>query len=202
MDEELVKRAADGDDSAFEELVRRYEKRVYNMTLRMTGNAEDALDISQEAFIRVWRSLGKFKGNAKFSTWLFRIVSNLCTDHLRRLSRRREMPLAVSADDEERETEIADGSFAPDAAFEREELRRELDRAIDTLAPEHREIFLMREVYSLSYAEISETLGIEEGTVKSRLHRAREHLRELLIKSGNIPESFASNNRKGRGERR
>ena len=180
--------------------MRLYEKRVYNMALKMTGNEQDAFDISQEAFIRVWRSLGKFKGESKFSTWLFRIVSNLCTDYARKKSRRNETTLVVRDENEEHEIEQADERFEPERELEREELRKELDAAIASLGDEHREIFLMREVYDLSYSEIAETLGIEEGTVKSRLHRARERLKEFLLKRGNISGVHASKRVKGKGD--
>lgn len=167
------------------------------MALKMTGNPDDAADLTQEAFIRVWRSLGNFKGEAKFSTWLFRIVSNLCTDHARRQSRLREAPLVIGDEEDEWVYEPPDERFEPDRELTRNQLREELDAAIASLSEEHRRIFLMREVYDLSYADIAETLGLEEGTVKSRLHRARDKLREFLLKRGNIPEDFASKGMKG-----
>lgn len=198
MSEELLaQKAAKGDSLAFEELLRAYEKRVYNMALKMTANPDDAADLTQEAFIRVWRSLKDFKGDSKFSTWLFRIVSNLCADHARRQSRRKETPLIFGEEDDAYEYEPPDERFEPERELSQKELREELDAAIASLGDDHREIFLMREVYDLSYAEIGEALGLEEGTVKSRLHRTRQKLREFLLARGNIPESFASKGMKG-----
>lgn len=194
---ELAKKAAGGDDRAFEELVHLYEKRVYNMALKITGSAEDAFDLSQGAFIRVWKSLKTFKGEAKFSTWLFRIVTNLCTDYIRKQSRRGEASLVIEGDDESFEYEPPDERTEPERELSRKELRRELDYAISQLSEEHRSVFVLREIDDLSYAEIADVLGVEEGTVKSRLSRARQRLREILVERGNIPDGFASKEMKG-----
>ncbi len=191
-------KAAKGDDRAFEELVRLYEKRVYNMALRSTGSAEDAFDLSQEAFIRVWKSLKNFKGESKFSTWLFRIVSNLCTDYIRKQARRNETSLMVEGEEDEQfEMELPDERADPERELSRIELRREIDYAVSKLSPEHREVFILREVDDLSYGEIAQLLEVEEGTVKSRLSRARKNLRDILLARGNIPEGFSSKGMKG-----
>jgi RNA polymerase sigma factor (sigma-70 family) len=193
----LVQLAAKGDDRAFEELVALYEKRVYTMALRMTGNQDDAYDISQEAFIRMYRSLKGFKGDAKFSTWVYRIVSNLCIDFNRKAKRIKQVPLESTDEDEPFTITISDDRFDPERNLERSEIVRAINRALDTLSEEHKEIFILRELNGLSYAEIAEVMMIEEGTVKSRLFRAREKMRTALLAGGNIPGIRSSNMTKG-----
>ncbi|MGI6577487.1 MAG: RNA polymerase sigma factor [Eubacteriales bacterium] len=193
----LVQLAAKGDDRAFEELVALYEKRVYTMALRMTGNQDDACDISQEAFIRMYRSLKGFKGDAKFSTWVYRIVSNLCIDFNRKAKRIKQVPLESTDEDEPFTITISDDRFDPERNLERSEIVRAINRALDTLSEEHKEIFILRELNGLSYAEIAEVMMIEEGTVKSRLFRAREKMRTALLAGGNIPGIRSSNMTKG-----
>ena len=163
------------------------------MALKMTGSREDAEDIAQEAFIRVYRSLGSFKGDSRFSTWLYRIVSNLCADFGRRTKRMNEILINSIGDDDERTFEIPDSRFGPESELENDELRRELNEAIESLGEAHREIFLLREISGLSYTDISEATGLEEGTVKSRLFRARKYVRDFLAVRGNILLPEASN---------
>ncbi|NLM61246.1 MAG: sigma-70 family RNA polymerase sigma factor [Clostridiales bacterium] len=194
---ELVRLAAKGDDRAFEKLVALYEKRVYTTALRMTGNQDDAYDISQETFIRVYRSLKGFKGDAKFSTWIYRIVTNLCIDYNRKAKRIKQIPLENNDEEEPFIITISDDRFDPERNLERSEIVRAINRALDTLSEEHREIFILRELDGLSYAEIAEIKMIEEGTVKSRLFRAREKLRAALLSGGNIAGIRSSNMTKG-----
>ncbi len=196
-DSELITNAAGGDDSAFEQLVKIYEKRVYTIAFRMTGNPDDAFDISQEAFLRVYRSIGSFKGDSKFSTWLYRIVSNLCIDYSRKSKKISTVPLVVTRDEDEDEVDIPDTRFDPDKELDRRELARNIEQALSKLSNEHREILLLREIEGLSYEEISEVTALEAGTVKSRIFRARQKLREALIRNGNIPDDFPSKNSKG-----
>ena len=197
---ELVRLAAEDDVSAFEQLVTLYEKRVYTMALRMTGNPDDAFDISQEAFIRVHRSIKGFKGESKFSTWIYRIVSNLCVDFNRKQKRIKQVPLEGTDEDEPFRITITDSRFEPERNLERSEVLSAINRALTTLSDEHREIFILRELNGLSYVEIAETKMIEVGTVKSRLFRAREKLRDALLASGNFPDLQSSNMAKGGDE--
>lgn len=190
-EEKLVKKAAKGDTAAFEQLVLMYQKKVYSMALRMTGNPEDAQDLAQEAFLRVYRSLPGFKGEAKFSTWLYRIVSNLCID----FGRRKKSVISIYTQDEsgeERELVIEDESYSPEKEYDKAETAEIINRAVMMLSEQHREIFLMRELYGLSYSEIAKATGLEDGTVKSRIFRAREKLRDILSSSGNIPDEYTS----------
>ena len=199
MDDELLaKRAGGGDTRAFEELLKRHQDRVYSMALRYTGNQDDAFDISQEVFLKVWRALPGFKQEAKFSTWLYRIVMNVCTDHHRSSSKYQTVPLIRQ--EEEREAEpldLPDETYSPERALMDADLSAALKKAVSGLREEFKQVFLMRELGDMSYTEIAAALHIEEGTVKSRLFRARKELQEMLKKSGNLPSVLASNHAKG-----
>lgn len=179
-DQELVSAARGGDQSAFAALVEANQGRVYALALRMTGNPEDAADLTQEAFLSAWRALGSFQGQAAFSTWLYRLTSNACIDFLRREKRRAAFSMTMEEGGEDRQAQVPDERWSPDRALERSELRLELERALGELTPEHRQVLLLRETEGLSYAEIAQALEVEEGTVKSRLARARLALRERL----------------------
>ena len=199
-DEELniINRVRGGDTEAFEQLVLEHQNKVYSLALRMLGNEEDARDMAQEAFIRAFNSLASFRGESKFSVWLYRLTSNICIDFLRGRAKRRTVSLNWEDEDgDEGELEIPDERFSPEARLERTELRESVRRGLDSLSPEYREILLLREINGLSYDEISRALNLEEGTVKSRIFRARKKLSEFLIREGNIPGSIASNERKG-----
>jgi RNA polymerase sigma-70 factor (ECF subfamily) len=184
-EKQWIAEAAGGDEPAFEHLARAYEKRIYSHALRMTGDAEDAFDISQEALIRLYFSLPSFKGDSSFSTYVYQITSNLCKDHFR-AKKRRPVTAAPPEDEETWETFIADDRFSPEKALEQSELRDLLDRGIAALSPEHREVVVLREVHDLSYDEMADALGLDMGTIKSRLSRARGQLRIFLRREGNF----------------
>lgn len=179
--EELVRAAAKGRTEAFEELVRLHEKKVYALTLRMCGNPEDARDAAQEAFLSAWRGLPSFRGEAGFSTWLYRLASNAAIDQLRRNRRQRE---EASLDAGEMDT--PDQSPGPQEAAEGSELQRAVADGLASLSEDHRRILLLREYQALSYDEIAQTLDMDLGTVKSRISRARRALRKILLESGNL----------------
>ena len=197
MDEKhILARARRGELPAFEELVRRHEKRVYAVALRSSGSPEDAEDITQEVFLRAWRSIEEFRGDSGFSTWLFRITMNLCVDHARhKHAQPQTQPLVMG--EEESERPLPDTAPTPEEHLDNSELGRELAAALDEVSEEHRRIVLLRDVSGMSYTEIAEVLEISEGTVKSRLSRARIALRKVLLRRGNLLPSAASNDVKG-----
>ena len=192
-EEQLIRRAQQGDNSAFEQLLLAHQKKVYNLCLRMAANPDDALDLSQEAFIKAWRTLGQYQFEASFSTWLFRLTSNVCIDFLRRKKRRQETSLTENYDDRDEgaELSIPDANPLPEQQAITNETKIELARAMGQLAPDHREILQLRVVEDLPYEQIADILGVRVGTVKSRLARARLSLRKIL-KAGNYFDSASS----------
>jgi len=197
----IVQKVIRGDVNAFEKLVLEYEKSVYNIALRMTGNSEDASDMTQEAFIKAYNSLQSFRGDSKFSVWLYRIATNVCLDFLRSRSRKPTVSLSVEDNEgEEVQLDVADESQSPELLLDRQMTRESVRRGLETLSPEYRQILLLREIRGLSYDEISQALGLEVGTVKSRIFRARKKLCTFLLQDGNIPE-FASSVRTEGGEK-
>jgi RNA polymerase sigma-70 factor (ECF subfamily) len=166
---QLVTRAAEGDVNAFEELVRRYQLPIYRLCLGMLGNRHDAEDAAQDAFLTAWRAVGRFRGESKFSTWLYRLAVNRC---LRQLSRRP----APAGEITERAGSLGD----PEAEFEAVERMGAIAAAVGRLTPEQRVPFILREVEGLTYNEIAEVLGVTMTAVKSRLNRARVELARLL----------------------
>lgn len=192
-EQELVARAKAGDDEAFAQLMRDNEKRIYNLTLRMTGNPDDAMDLAQEAFLNAWRGLKFFKGDSAFSTWVYRLASNACIDHLRRKTRRQDISAAMPTNEEDDSSpDIPDERFQPEQELERQELRQAVTDGLQQLSDEHRQVLVMREINGLTYQEIADVLDLEPGTVKSRIARARNSLRKILLESGNFSDPFSS----------
>ena len=194
----IVRKVLQGDVNAFEKLVTEYEKAVYAIAQRMTGNPEDAADMTQETFIKAYNSLSSFRGDSKFSVWLYRIANNVCLDFLRSKNRRPTVSLSAEDDDgEETQLDIADESQSPELLLESSLTRDAVRRGLDSLPPDYKQILLLREIQGLSYEEIAAALGIESGTVKSRIFRARKRLCTFLIEDGNIPEFRSSGKMKG-----
>jgi RNA polymerase sigma-70 factor (ECF subfamily) len=193
----VIDRVQHGDTDAFEALVLDNQKKVYNLALKMTGNENDALDISQEAFIKAYTGIHTFRAESRFSVWLYRMTYNLCIDFLRKKQR---VPAAsityIDDDGDYADLEIPDTRYEPGGEAERKELREAVSKGIDALPLHHREIIVMREMTGMSYEEIAVSLGISEGTVKSRLSRARQNLVLLLEKYG----TFSQNGRHKTGK--
>lgn len=163
-----------GEVSAFEELVTTYQHRVFGVALRMLGNAAEAQEVAQEAFLRAHRGLSAFRGDAKLSTWLYAITSRLCLNRLQSGERR------LARQGEETLLRLADQARRPDAALEWSELEAALGRAIAELPEDRRIVVVLRDLEGLSYEEIADVLDLELGTVRSRLHRARTDLKDKL----------------------
>ena len=178
----LVKKAQNGSTEAFEALVRKYEGKVFGITSRMLAFGEDSKDAAQEAFIKAYRSLKGFRGESKFSTWLYRITNNVCLDYLRKRNRR-ELPLDLGMDDSDGETRAVDipADVDVESAVEDSEFRSLVQKAINSLPAHHRIMIIMRDIQDLSYTEIAQLIGVPEGTVKSKINRARKILRDALI---------------------
>lgn len=187
-EEELIAKAAKGDQDAFAQLLELHKGKIYGLTLRLTGSAEDAMDLTQETFFNAWRGLPRFHGQSKFSTWLYRLATNAAIDFLRREKRRGAVAtVSLYAEEEpQRALDIPDHRFTPQTELERKELQEAIQRGLGRLSDEHRQALVLREVNGLSYAEIAQVLGVEEGTVKSRISRARMALRKALLADGNF----------------
>ena len=172
-----------GDQDAFAELVRLYEKRVLALTQRMCRNPEDAAEAAQEAFLAAWQGLKSFRGESSFSTWLYRLASNACVDLLRREGRRQA---AVSLDDEDLNLDVPAPLPSPQEEAERRELREQIEEGLQALPPEYRAVLVLREMHQLRYEEIARSLDLDVGTVKSRISRGRKRLRKFLLERGNF----------------
>ena len=201
-EKKIIKKAVAGSAEAFEQLVLQYQNPIYNLCLRITGNPEDAADMTQESFLKAWRNLESFHFEAAFSTWLYRLASNTCLDFLRRAKRRRELSLTVEDESGESQLlDLPDPAPTPEASLLTNEENARLGAAMEQLDPEQRRILTLRVVNDLSYTEIAAVLNIKEGTVKSRLARARESLRKKLLQTGNKTEANPSNQQKRKGGR-
>ena len=179
-EKDLIRRAGQGDGDAFRWLVEAYQTPVYRLALRMCGgDAALAEDAAQEAFVAAWRGLPRFRGDSRFSTWLYRLTTNAAIDCLRREKRHR------GADDLEG-VDLPDGGDGPQEAAERAETQDAVRRALALLSDEHRQVLLLRYMQELDYGEIAAALQVSEGTVKSRISRAKARLQALLSEGGNL----------------
>src|SRR5690349_13323887 len=180
-DEQLVKAAKRGDMAAFEELVARHRDKIYARAFSMMRNEEEAVDLSQEAWVKSWQRLKQFQGEASFGTWMTRIVINLCLDQLRKHKRQRTE--SIEAMDEESggvERHMPVVTINPTAGLERGELRQRINKALGQLSHEHRTVLVLHEFEEMEYKEIAKTMGCSIGTVMSRLFYARRKLAALL----------------------
>ena len=201
FENEIIRSVLRGNVNDFEKLVTAYEKNVYNLALRMVGDPEDAADMTQETFIKAYRALSSFRGDSKFSSWLYRIASNVCLDFLRSHSRHPQVSLS-SADEDDRTTfELPDMSRNPEEQLMKKLSMEAVRRGLEQLPEQQRQILVLRELGGLSYAELARILGLEEGTVKSRIFRARKRLCAILLRDGNISGGAASVSGKGGAEK-
>jgi RNA polymerase sigma-70 factor (ECF subfamily) len=184
-DLELVRRCQKGDAKAFEMLLGRYRRKVYGLAMGMVGNRDDALDVVQDAFVRVFRHIHSFQGDSSFYTWLYRITMNLCIDHVRRSARFRAAPY----EDRLAHDSVDQGDFPvlparhdvnPGKAARRHEVMDHLADALAELPPHHRAVIVMREFEGLSYEEMAQVMQVPKGTIMSRLFHARHKLQRAL----------------------
>ncbi|GBF33773.1 RNA polymerase sigma factor RpoE [Desulfocucumis palustris] len=180
-DDVLVQKSKNGDLDAFDELVKKYESKIYTVAYRFTSNHADANDLAQETFIRVYQSLGTFRGDSSFATWLYRIAANVCRDELRRQQRRKKVSLDEIMSHPGGNIYLADEASSPEESLERNELQRAVQKCLNTLSEEQRLILVMREIQGLSYEEIAASLDCSLGTVKSRLSRSRQALKQKVL---------------------
>ncbi len=182
-DEALMLRYRDGDESAFPEIVRRYKNRLVSTVIRLVGDRDKAEDVVQETFLRVHRNAHRYKTIARFSTWVYTIALNIAKNEIRNTRRRRTTSLweiGPERGSEGAAFDIPDDAERPDEALERRNLRALLERCIDRLPPKYKTILVLRDVEGLSYEEIADILKLPQGTVKSRMNRARLRFKELL----------------------
>ena len=182
-DDELISKSQQGDRQAFDDLMQQYYSLVYNVAFRMLGNADSASDATQTTVIRAYRALTQFRQDAAFSTWLYRIATNVCLDRLRQDERNAQSLTVMDSEGGQGldELDVPDNHLDPAGIVERYERQTLVQEAIDTLHPEHRTVVVLFDINGLSYEEISEMLEVPLGTVKSRLNRARIALKERLM---------------------
>ncbi|MBI5545100.1 MAG: sigma-70 family RNA polymerase sigma factor [Deltaproteobacteria bacterium] len=182
----LVRRCQEGDQGAFRSLMERYQKKAFAQALGMLKDKDEAMDVAQEAFVKVYRYLDHFKGDSSFYTWLYRIVANLCVDRIRRKASA-QSPDNVEFDEKMEQEELATAGILstrlgtnPQKAALRAELAQKIDEALEQIPEKHREILVMRELEGMSYEDLSRVLKIPKGTVMSRLFHARAKMQKLL----------------------
>ena len=173
-EKDLLRRAEQGEQDAFRQLVEAYQAPVYRLALRMCGG-----DAAQEAFLAAWRGLPRFRGDSRLSTWLYRLTTNAAIDCLRREKRHRDT-------DDLEGVELPDGGDTPQELAERSETQTAVRAALSALSEEHRQVLLLRYMQELDYSEIAAALAVSEGTVKSRINRAKARLKEILSGGGNL----------------
>lgn len=190
----LIQTAKNGDMNAFEELILQHERIVYNIALRMLSNPEDAKDISQEVFIKVYKNLKKFDNKSSFSTWIYRICVNTCIDSIRKKKGKETLSIDEKYEGEENtmDKQMADPSPSPEESMIHKEYHMDIQNAINLLSEEHKTILTLRDLEGFSYSEITELTDSSLGTVKSRLSRARLQLKNILLKNA---EHFQLNDR-------
>jgi RNA polymerase sigma-70 factor (ECF subfamily) len=180
-DSELVQSTLAGRESGFEELVRRYQRPIAAYVYRMVGDYDAALDLTQEVFIKVYASLSRYRPEFKFSTWIYKIAHNAAIDHLRRHATRAAV---ASSETDRTEVTVESCGLSPEQESERTERCSEIETVVQLLPAPYRELILLRHSQDLSYEEIAEITGLPLGTVKNRLFRAREAMREHLTQRG------------------
>jgi RNA polymerase sigma-70 factor (ECF subfamily) len=178
----LIRKAKQGDVEAFESLIMCYQKKVFNIAYRIIGNYDDAGELAQEVFIRVFKSLKQLREDQTFYTWLSRITTNICLDECRKRKNKKTVYLdeEIGFGDNELKIQVEDCGLSPEILAERNEVRRNISEAMQILSDEQREVIVMRYMRGLSYDEMAEAMNCPCGTVKSRINRAKQYLKEVI----------------------
>lgn len=180
-DAETLRRCREGDEQAYRQIVERYQRQVYSLAMRMVRSAEDAEDVTQDTFVRMFKAIDRYDPNRPFAAWLMTIASRLCIDHIRR-RKVRPLPLVRTEEGstEEHTIDVVDPGLGPDEITSHREEEQQAQSLIDSLPPHYRVVVLLRHQQDLSYEEIAESLDLPIGTVKARIHRARALLKQRL----------------------
>ena len=178
----LIKQAINGDVESFEQLISPYTKQLLNYIFRMLKNREDAEDALQDTYIKVYNSLKSFQGNSSFRTWLYKVATNVCLDHLRKQKNTANVSLNQTTPDGEYEFQISDDTYSPEVSAKRKAAFNALNTAMNKLEEDQRQAVSLRDIHGLSYDEIAQVTDTTIGTVKSRINRARQALRKFLEK--------------------
>lgn len=191
IEKTLLNKAKQGNIIAFEKLIISHEKTVYNIAYRMFNNEEDAKDIAQEVFIKIYKNLNKFDGNCKISTWIHRITVNTCIDELRKRKGKETSSIdsLIDLDDSEVQKQYTDNSFNPEQSLINKEDIEDLKNAINLLSENHKTLIVLRDIQGLSYNEISEITQISLGTIKSRISRARIQLKNIIMNNKELSKN-------------
>ncbi len=186
VSKKLIKQAIKGNMKAFETLILQFEKPVYNLVFQMMGNEQDALDVTQEVFIKLYRSIGKFRFKSKFSTWVYRVAVNTCIDELRKLKKYEKkldyIDQAYESEEKSYKKQYVDKGKTPEEVAIQNENVTEIRYSINQLKEDYRTIIILRDIKNFSYEEIAKILDCTLGTVKSRLSRARQQLKKEIVK--------------------
>lgn len=191
IEKALIEKCKNGNIEAFEKLIFDYQKKVFNLCYRYLENYHDASELAQEVFIKVYKSIDSFKGESSLSTWIYKIAASACIDELRR-RKRRIMPIE-DYDHINKKSELTDNHFSPHEQYEKNEVKREIQEAISQLSEEYKTAIILRDIQGFSYDEIASIVGIPLGTVKSRIKRARNAIKEYLSNGGNFFDKVSSN---------
>lgn len=191
-EKKLIELSVGGDIEAFETLIQSHQKKVYNIALRMTKNPDDAEELSQDAFVRAFTSISKFRGDSKFSTWMYRITVNVCTDFLRKRNKTISLSIEQGAavGEDERPLQIEEDGPGPSELSEKKQLKELVRDAMDSLSDEHREVLVLRDLMDMPYKDIANTLNVNEGTIKSRINRARENLKKIITQRQELFQDY------------
>ncbi len=201
QEKDLVEQAKQGSIQAFETLILTYEKMVYNIAFRMLQHSEDARDISQEVFLKAYRSLENFDGKSKFSTWLYRIAVNTCIDEIRKQKGKLTYSLEEELESAEGsyQKQFADAGQTPEDSLLHQEMQKEVVDALNTLSEEHKTVVVLRDIQGFSYEEIAKMTNTTLGTVKSRIARARSQLKNTILQNREQKKTYSRQKKRKEG---